>query len=60
MCDTWRSEELNPEGVAGKLSVAQWAAILERDAGFLRDVRKVGLTGGETFLRSDLVELLEL
>lgn len=60
MCDTWRSEELNPEGVAGELSVAQWAAILERDAGFLRDVRKEGLIGGEPFLRSDLVELVEL
>ncbi|MFH1033875.1 MAG: radical SAM protein [Pseudomonadota bacterium] len=60
MCDTWRSGELNPEGVAGELSVEQWRAILERDAAFLRDVRKVGLTGGEPFLRPDLVELVRL
>ena len=60
MCDTWRSGELNPAGVAGELSVAQWRAILERDADFLRDIRKVGLTGGEPFLRSDLVELVDM
>jgi MoaA/NifB/PqqE/SkfB family radical SAM enzyme len=60
MCDTWRSGELNPAGVAGELSVEQWRTILERDAEFLREVRKVGLTGGEPFLRPDLVELVRL
>lgn len=60
MCDTWRSGELNPAGVAGELSVDKWRAVLERDADFLRDIRKVGLTGGEPFLRPDLAELVAL
>lgn len=60
MCDTWKAREINPEGVAGELSLAELAGILERDAEFLGEVQKVGLTGGEPFLRQDLVELVRL
>ena len=54
MCDTWQakpdpSQEITPE---------KWREILKRDAAFLGGVSKLGLTGGEPFLRDDLVELI--
>ncbi len=60
MCDTWKAKDINPQGVAGELSLDELAGILERDAEFLGEVQKVGLTGGEPFLREDLVELVRL
>ena len=60
MCDTWKAQEIDPQGVAGQLSLDELAGILERDAEFLGEVQKVGLTGGEPFLRQDLVDLVRL
>ncbi len=60
MCDTWRSESNHPEVDSPELNPDQLDGILARDADFLQGVRKVGLTGGEPFLRSDLVELIRV
>ena len=54
MCDTWRA---GPEPSC-EITPEKWREILKRDAGFLGDVAKLGLTGGEPFLRDDLVELI--
>lgn len=56
MCDTWQ----NTSGPEEELSPKQWQDILRRDRDFLSRVGKLGLTGGEPFLRGDLVELLRV
>ncbi|MGD9124242.1 MAG: radical SAM protein [Desulfarculaceae bacterium] len=56
MCDTWKTKGTEDQ----ELTPKDWDAILTRDADFLRAMKKIGLTGGEPFLRSDLVELLEV
>ncbi len=58
MCDTWRSGDINPQGAAAELSLAEIEVIFRRDADFLGAVSKVGLTGGEPFLRKDLPDIL--
>jgi MoaA/NifB/PqqE/SkfB family radical SAM enzyme len=60
MCNTWRSDELNPQGIAAELSPAEIEAILRREGDFLGAVGKVGLTGGEPFLRKDLPDIVRV
>jgi len=60
MCDTWKSEATDPATGREELGPAELDAILTRDAGFLSQVRKLGLTGGEPFVRGDLVELIRV
>lgn len=60
MCDTWQAGRDNPELAQAELSPDQLAAILERDAEFIAKVKKVGLTGGEPFLRPDLAEIVRV
>ncbi len=60
MCDTWRTGAENPEAARSELDPDELDRILARDAEFLRGVGKIGLTGGEPFLRSDLVELIQV
>ena len=56
MCDTWQAK---PDP-ASEISPDKWRTILKRDAAFLSKVTKLGLTGGEPFLRGDLVELIRV
>lgn len=56
MCDTWQ----NKDGAELEITPDQWRGILKRDADFISGVRKVGLTGGEPFIRPDLVELIRI
>ena len=58
MCDSWRSGEKNPQGAAAELSPAEIESLFRRDADFLGAVSKVGLTGGEPFLRKDLPDIV--
>jgi MoaA/NifB/PqqE/SkfB family radical SAM enzyme len=58
MCDIWKVN--TPDSTHQELTVDQMARIIERDREFLSDLSEIGLTGGEPFLRSDLVELVRL
>lgn len=58
MCDTWRQEAPGPDDPRRELSLEEIKHVLRRDADFLRRLRKVGLTGGEPFLRDDLVAVV--
>lgn len=60
MCDTWRQGTTPPTGEAAELSVDELGRILKRDRAFLSALRKVGLTGGEPFLREDLTDIIAL
>lgn len=60
MCNTWRRPAEHPQTGESELSPGELDAILARDADFLGAVEKVGLTGGEPFLRPDLVELVRV
>ncbi len=58
MCDTWKSSPHHPLTGAPELSPQELDDILARNAEFLLSVKKVGLTGGEPFLRDDLAEIV--
>jgi len=58
MCDTWKSGRNDPVSGAPELSVEELDHILKRDAEFLAAIKKVGITGGEPFLRPDLADLV--
>ncbi len=60
MCDTWQQGTAPPTGDDAELGLDELAAILERNRPFLSALRKVGLTGGEPFLRDDLVDIIAL
>ena len=60
MCDTWQACKDLDNPAPGELSLDDWGVILKRDADFLAGLKKIGLTGGEPFLRKDLVELIRL
>jgi MoaA/NifB/PqqE/SkfB family radical SAM enzyme len=52
MCNIWRIPESVPD-----LSVGEWLRLLSSDV--LADLRELDITGGEPFLRDDLVALME-
>lgn len=52
MCNIWKIPSSVPE-----LTLEEWVALLSDDA--LRDLRELDITGGEPFLRDDLVALVE-
>jgi MoaA/NifB/PqqE/SkfB family radical SAM enzyme len=60
MCDTWQACKDLDTPMQGEMSLEDWQTIFERDADFLRDIKKIGLTGGEPFLRKDITELVKL
>jgi MoaA/NifB/PqqE/SkfB family radical SAM enzyme len=51
MCNIWQSPREAPE-----LSIEEWIALLNHD--LFSDLVELDITGGEPFLRSDLVDLL--
>ncbi len=51
MCNIWKISESVPE-----LPLDQWVKLLSND--LLRDLRELDITGGEPFLRDDLVALI--
>ena len=55
MCDTWKMRETPDE-----LSVQELDFILGRDRSYLKTLMKVGITGGEPFLRKDLVDVVRV
>lgn len=60
MCDTWRTGAESPDTARDELDPDELDRILARNADFLRGVRKIGITGGEPFLRSDLVDIIRV
>ena len=60
MCDTWKLCQEDPKAGKDEMTPAELDGILTRDAEFLSEIRKIGLTGGEPFLREDLVDLVEV
>lgn len=57
MCNIWRTYQNNPHGRAAELSTSEIQAVFS-DAEFFKHVRFVQLTGGEPFLRDDLVDIV--
>jgi MoaA/NifB/PqqE/SkfB family radical SAM enzyme len=51
MCNIWRSQEVE------ELSAEQWINLLS--APFFSELRELDITGGEPFLRNDLLELID-
>ena len=59
MCDIWKDD--GPAAASPpELSLDEIQRIFTRDRRFLSRVKKLGLTGGEPFLRSDLPQIVEV
>ncbi|HDY66926.1 MAG TPA: radical SAM protein [Candidatus Scalindua sp.] len=58
MCDIWKRYRNNKEQAKEELTLEEIRNFLERDKPFLSELRHIGLTGGEPFLREDLVEII--
>lgn len=58
MCDVWRRYKKNPELEKRELSLEEIKDFLESNRDFLSEVAHIGLSGGEPFLREDLVEIV--
>jgi MoaA/NifB/PqqE/SkfB family radical SAM enzyme len=58
MCDIWRTYQQDPQGRANELSTSEIQAVFS-DTAFFKHVRFVQLTGGEPFLRDDLVDIAQ-
>lgn len=55
MCDTWKAPSSHS---ASELSPSELESILLRDSSDFRHLKRVGITGGEPFMRSDIPELV--
>lgn len=58
MCDIWKRYQDNKELANEELTLEEIKNFLERDKPFLSELRHIGLTGGEPFLREDLAEII--
>lgn len=59
MCGIWYKYISNPQELKNELSYEEIRDFLLRNRDFLRDLRHIGLTGGEPFLRKDIVEIVK-
>lgn len=59
MCDIWKRYQDNKELAKKELTLEEIKSFLERNKPFLNELRHIGLTGGEPFLREDLAEIIK-
>lgn len=60
MCGIWHTYIADPGKAAKELTLKEIKDFLEKNRKFLNGVRHIGLTGGEPFLREDIVEIIRL
>lgn len=58
MCDIWKRYQDRKELEKKELTIEEIKGFLLDNRDFLKSVRHIGLTGGEPFLRGDLVEII--
>lgn len=62
MCDIWRKYDKGSDrfkkSIADELTLSDISAFLKRNKDFLSDLKSIGFTGGEAFLRKDIVEII--
>lgn len=62
MCDIWKKykkDDNENKRFSDELSVEDIAGFLKRNRDFFSDLRSIGFTGGEAFLRKDIVEIIK-
>lgn len=59
MCNIWQKYKRNPQAVKKELTLGEIKKFLLRNQEFLSEVEHIGLTGGEPFLREDIVEIIK-
>lgn len=60
MCDIWKRYKDHPKQFKDELTYEDLKIFLRRNKNWLSEVRHVGITGGEPFMRSDIVEIIKL
>ncbi|MEI6631158.1 MAG: radical SAM protein [bacterium] len=58
ICGIWNKYISMPQKAKEELSLSEIREFLLRNKEFLRELRHIGLTGGEPFLREDIVEVV--
>lgn len=64
MCDIWKKYSTNSKKYhktpVDELTVCDIEHFVKRDKEFLSDLKSIGFTGGEAFLRNDIVDILKV
>ncbi len=61
MCDIWKKYGIGAESkknISDELTVEDISSFLKKNRDFFPNLRSIGFTGGEAFLRKDIVEIL--
>jgi len=58
MCSIWKKYKENPESLKYELSLSKIEEVIQ--SRYLQDLQGIGITGGEPFLRRDIVDLVGL
>lgn len=59
MCNIWQKYADEPQLVKKELTLEEIREFLTKNKEFLSEVEHIGITGGEPFLREDLVEIIK-
>jgi MoaA/NifB/PqqE/SkfB family radical SAM enzyme len=60
MCNIWRKYKKDRSQATEEMTFAEIEAFFRTNRDFLSDLKGIGLTGGEPFLRKDLVEIVRM
>lgn len=64
MCDIWKKYDKDNDrfkkNIADELTLNDISGFVKRNKGFLSDIKSIGFTGGEAFLRKDIVEIIKV
>jgi MoaA/NifB/PqqE/SkfB family radical SAM enzyme len=60
MCDIWQRYRKAPQKASEELTTDDIRRIFSENRNFLSKVKNVGLTGGEPFLRDDIVDIVRI
>ena len=60
MCDIWQRYRKDPKKLSEELTTEEIERIFSDNSDFLSNVRNVGLTGGEPFLRDDIGDIVRI
>ncbi|MDO8748136.1 MAG: radical SAM protein [Candidatus Omnitrophota bacterium] len=64
MCDIWQKYDKDSDrfkkNIADELTLNDITGFVKRNKEFLSDIKSIGFTGGEAFLRKDIVEIIKV
>lgn len=59
MCSIWQKYQKNPRLTKNELTLEEIKKFLKENKNYLKKLKHIGITGGEAFLREDIVEIIK-